>query len=124
MPKGQYDRKKAKQKKAEKLAKSAEPELMRLDENTVLKLEKLSNQLRAVDSETVITGNLRQSYLQKIDPEQNLLKFDQKLEALRAERQKAQVQYVGLAKSIGDRLGITLSDYSYDDETGVLRKLS
>ncbi len=119
MPKGHYVRSKGF--KPKKVA-AKPPELLKLDEFTLLRLEKMVAQTRAINSELIITNSLRQGFLQKIDPNQDLPKFDQRIQALHTERNATEALYKELLKVTGKKLGVDLADYAYDDETGVLRK--
>lgn len=122
MPKGIYERNKAKgEKKTAKPAKKAKA--LVLTELELAKMEKLSTQIRAVDSEQVITLSQRNAYIQKIDPSGTLSKLEAKVNALKQERQEAEAAYRGVSADVEKRLGIKLSEYAYDDVTGVLRNI-
>ena len=108
---------------AQKRSLNKEPKVLALPETTLLKLEKLSTQIRAIDSELVIAQSLRTAYLQKIDVSQELPRFDSKITTLKTERQQSEEAYRALTKATEDDLGIKLADYAYDDVTGVLRKI-
>jgi hypothetical protein len=125
MPKGIYERgSKAKnEKKTTKPAKKSAPKALVLTELELAKMEKLSTQIRAVDSEQVITLSQRNAYIQKIDPSGVLSKLEAKVNALKQERQEAESSYRSVSADVEKRLNIKLSEYAYDDVTGVLRNI-
>ena len=131
MPRGVYDRSTGKKKFAKKpgigrmprTKPSREPEQLHLTENEVLKMEKLSTQVRACDGDQMITLSQKNAYIQKVDPQGVIARFDQRLTALRQERQEAEQEYRAVTALINKRLGIDLKDYAYDDKSGVLRKV-
>lgn len=129
MPRGMYDRSKSKKKtngavKHVKVSRDSEPSSVQLTEVELLKMEKLSTQVRACDADTVITQAQRASHLSKIDPQGLIARFDLRIQALRKEREEAEVAYRAVTAGIEKRLGIKLHEHSYDDKTGVLHKLT
>lgn len=131
MPRGVYDRSTGKKKLAKKpgigrlprTKPSREPVVTQLTETELLRMEKLSTQIRACDGDQMITLSQKNSYIAKIDPQGVLARFDQKLTALRQERGEAEVEYKAVTEAVEKRLGLKLSDYAYDDKTGILRKI-
>lgn len=131
MPRGVYDRSTGKKKFAKKpgigrmprAKPSREPVVTQLMETELLRMEKLSTQIRACDGDQMITLSQKNAYISKIDPQGVLARFDQKLTALRQERGEAEVEYKGVTEAVEKRLGIKLVDYAYDDKTGILRKI-
>lgn len=108
---------------AAKRAAMKEPKVLKLTEVELLKVEKLTSQLRACDNEIVLTQATKNAYIQQIDPQGQLGKFDSKIQALKRERMEAEATYKELSSKVNARLGIDLKDYAYDDNTGVLRKI-
>lgn len=102
---------------------SGEPEVLRLSDLELARMEKSSQQIRACDAEALITLAQKNSYIQQIDPQGNLKKFDSKLAAIQQERQGAEADYRETSRGVEERLGIKLSGYAYDDRTGVLNEL-
>jgi hypothetical protein len=85
--------------------------------------------LRLYESETVrwaaeshVRNQQRDAYLRKIDPEGKLGKMANESRAVAQKSAEAQKQYQATVKSIEDRLGIVLKEYSFDDVTGALHK--
>jgi hypothetical protein len=120
MPRGQYDRKKAKAKREN----HKDPVTLKLNELELAKLEQFSSKIRACESERMVVLSQKNAYIQQIDPGQNLAKFDAKMAALRQEREDADSGYQIVSKTVGDRLGIKLSEYAYDDVSGQLNHLA
>jgi hypothetical protein len=124
MPRGQYDRSKMKKKGMPKKLKATSPDLLQLTELELAKMEKLSTQLRACDGEVMITLSQKNAYIHQIDPQGAIQKFDQKINALKQERVEAEMEYKTVSAGVETRLGIKLSDFAYDDKTGVLRNIA
>jgi hypothetical protein len=114
---------KGKKKLTRKQSAQKDPAVLSLTENELLRMEKLSTQVRACDSEVMITLSQKNGYIQKIDPQGALGRFDQKINALKQERSEAEVGYRTTTAQVEARLGIKLKDYAYDETTGVLRKI-
>ena len=110
--------------KAQLAKLQAEPKVMALSEVELLRMEKLSTQVRACDNEIIINQSLKSNFISQIDPAGQLQKFDSKLQALKQERMAAENEYKLLSKSIGDRYKIDMKEFAYDDQTGVLRRVA
>lgn len=98
----------------------AEPKLMKLTDTERLKLRLFESESARWTGEGHIRQGRRAAYLQKIDPEGQLAKMDQELRAVAERSSTAKRQYMEVVKSIESRLGIKLSNYSFDDESGAL----
>ena len=120
MPRGQYDRTKAKTKREN----SKDPKTLKLTELELARLEQYSERIRAAGSEHMVVLSQKNAYIQQIDPSQNIAKFDAKLLALRNEQTQGNEAYASVAKQAGERLGIDLREYSYDDVSGQLNHIA
>jgi hypothetical protein len=112
-----------KKKLVRKQSSQKDPTVLSLTENELLKMEKLSTQVRACDGEVMITLSQKNGYIQKIDPQGVIGRFDQKINALKQERSEAEAAYKTVTSQVEVRLGIKLKEYAYDEATGVLRKI-
>ena len=81
----------------------------------------MAEQQRAEALNTLATIK-KLSYLKQIDPNDQLAKFDQELAALNQQRADAQKQYQETLEAAQSRLGLNLQDYTFDGQTGLLRK--
>jgi hypothetical protein len=131
MPRGVYDRTK-KTKGAPASAKKSSskknghhhPEVLKLDELTLYKMRCFDAEMKSLQSEVLIQKGVKEGLLAKADPTGVLKKLDEKVQLLTANyHQKAQ-EYKALRDEVGERMGIDMKDYAYDDTTGVLHDLS
>lgn len=70
-----------------------------------------------------LAGINRASYLKQIDPQDNLSKLDAEMKAAAASAEEARKQYQETVETAEARLGIKLSEYTFDGDTGLLRKI-
>jgi hypothetical protein len=102
---------------------SKEPKVLQLDQITLLKMEKFQAIIRACTSESQNVQALRRALMAKIDPQGHVEKLDSRLVALREESRTNENSYKTLMADVEAKLGIKMSDYSYDDETGALHHI-
>lgn len=62
----------------------------------------------------------RKTLLARIDPKNELAPIDQALANAKAAKAKAAAKYMTVAETASKRLGVNVTDYAYDDETGLL----
>lgn len=62
----------------------------------------------------------RKALLARIDPKNELAPIDQALANARSAKAKAASKYVSVAQAASQRLGVDVTQYGYDDETGLL----
>lgn len=91
-----------------------EPVVLKLDELTVLKLGKLSAQIRAASSELAMQSAHKAALLKQIDPQNKLEGFDKKILALHGEYSSAKRDYIDVVEQVKLKLGIDLKEYTYD----------
>jgi hypothetical protein len=134
MPRGVYDRKKktapAKSSKASKSAPvphagspSDIPNVLRMDELTVLKLSKLEAEVRANRTEIQLKTQYLESLFKQVDPQGVLRKLQNEIVFLKNEMNQKSTEYADLKKVVGERFGINMEEYAYDDRTGILHHI-
>jgi len=84
------------------------------------KLARYSLEFELLEQKVAVQRLLRDAFLAKVDPQGVLAKLDAKIQELTRNHHTARQKYTEIRKNIGDSLGIDLSEYSYDDESGVL----
>jgi len=62
----------------------------------------------------------RRELLARIDPKGELEAIDRNLDLARTARATSKSKYLSVAASASNRLGVDVTQYAYDDETGVL----
>jgi hypothetical protein len=130
MPRGVYDRTKktkgaqASAKKSSKKNGHQMPEVLKLDELTLYKMRMLDAEMKALQSDVLIQKGVKEGLLAKADPTGVLKKLDDKVQLLTANYHQKAEEYKALRDEVGERLGIDMKDYAYDDTTGVLHDLS
>lgn len=62
----------------------------------------------------------RKTLLARIDPKDELSPIDRALTNARAAKTKAAAKYMSIAETASRRLGVDVTQYAYDDETGLL----
>lgn len=108
-----------------------EPPPPRISDPEAPKLLKMTSEeclrIRLYESETVRYGmeaQLKQArraaYLRQIDPNGELAKMEAEIKALSERSIGARKQYVNVVKAVEGRLSVKLSEYSFDDDTGIL----
>lgn len=65
----------------------------------------------------------RREYIRQIDPENNLGKYETLMRESAESSARAKAKYNELFESVEKRLNIKMSDFSWDDETGLLTPL-
>jgi len=133
MPRGVYDRKKSKKSPAVKVAKlrtlvgvpdpAAPPQTLKLDELTLYKIRCLDAEMKSLVQELFIQRNVKEGTIKKLDPNGVLRQLDEKLLALSQAHHAKSQEYEALRNSVGQRLGIDMKKYSYDDATGTLHDI-
>lgn len=125
MPRGVYDRTKKEAKPSKKSKKTnGHVETLRLDELTMLRLAKADAEMRASASEVLIKKGVKEGIMKKVDPQDVLKKLDLEIQALTAKYHENQAEYARVRDAAGQKLGIDMKNYSYDDTTGILHDLS
>jgi hypothetical protein len=100
------------------------PELPRLTQDELLRVQLLSAQQRLAAAEAKNVRVERVAYLQKIDPQGQLGKFDQHLIELTNAEGAARAGYERLLAQIESRLGIKLAQgCTIDPATGAITRL-
>lgn len=105
-----------------KLAKKDQP--IKLTMETIHKMDSLNNLMRAVKSELILASASRTAFLKEIDPKGQLSKYETSLAKLNAELKDTSDKYTKIVNEIETKFGIILKEYAYDDETGILNKLT
>lgn len=70
-----------------------------------------------------LAQNARKELLAKIDPEGKLVALEKDMQRFVSEVQTAKQKYIAAVANIEARAGIKLQEYSWDEQTGILRKL-
>ena len=110
--------------KTRKASISNVPELPRLTQDELLRLQLLSAQQRLAAAEAKNVRVERVAYLQTIDPHGQLGKFDQQLVELTNAEGMARASYERLLAQIEERLGIKLAQgCTIDPTTGAITRL-
>jgi L-lysine 2,3-aminomutase len=97
-----------------------DPAPLRLDEVTLLKMEKLQALMRASESERIMTLASKRALLSKIDPNNQIDALDRKIIALAREKDAAEAEYRLIIRQVEEKFGIDIKEYAYDDKTGTL----
>lgn len=139
MPRGVYKRSSknqevtAKQKisKAVKAAKVPEPEVKKdeatplvLEQHELLRLLRYDAESRALKSEILVLGAQRDALLQAIDPAGRVKKMEAETQTRRQSLGITATEYNLVIKEVEERLGIKMSNFAYDDKTGVLNTIA
>ena len=97
-----------------------DPVPLKLDEITLLKMEKLQALMRASDSERVMTLASKRALLAKIDPSNQIDALERRIIALLHEKNAAEAEYRLVVRQVEEKHGIDIKQYAYDDKTGTL----
>jgi L-lysine 2,3-aminomutase len=97
-----------------------DPVPLRLDEVTLLKMEKLQAIMRAAESERIMTLASKKALLSKIDPNNQIEALDRKILSLTQEKEAAEAEYRLIIRQVEEKFGIDIKEYAYDDKTGTL----
>lgn len=96
------------------------PKMLSLTTEEVLRLRLHESEVVRWGSDAQLKNGRRLAYIQKIDPEGQMAKMEEEVRASAVKSQQAKQQYEVVTKRIEARLGIKLTNYSFDDETGTL----
>lgn len=93
-----------------------------LSELEVLRLRLFHSERERASKSYTLANITRASYLKQIDPQDNLSKLDRDLRTAMSSIEDANKQYQEAMQSAEARLGIKLSEYTFDGDTGLLHK--
>lgn len=94
-----------------------------LKQEELLLLRALEAETKAMSLEARIIAIEKAALLRKIDPENKIEQMNQGIDARKEIARKKKLLYVAAISKIEKRLGISMSEYSFDDETGTLTKM-
>lgn len=100
----------------------AKPELV-LTEPEALKLRLFMSEQERFGRQYTLATIQRAAYLKQIDPNGQLAKIEQDMGLASGSAEAARKQYQEVLEAVEARLGIKLTDYSFDANTGVLHKV-
>lgn len=89
----------------------------------VLSLRLFHSEQERFSRQHTLVSIQRASYLKQVDPEGRLAKMDSELQQAAGAHQAAQKQYQEVVEAAEKRLGIKLNEYTFDTDTGILRKV-
>lgn len=96
-----------------------------IDELNLLRLTRAAEKGRAAGLELQLASNAMNGMFQRwLQQDEEAKKLNQRIVELQAEAKKAQDDYSAVIVRISSEMKIDLKEYSYDDETGVLHKLT
>jgi hypothetical protein len=96
------------------------PDDLTLSEKEVLKMRLHDAEFRQHSAEATARYLEKQALLRQLDPDNRLGLLDQAIGRSGEAAAKAKAAHAEVVKHIETRLGITLTDYSYDADTGRL----
>lgn len=96
------------------------PQQMALNEPERLRLRAYMAEFRRYNAEASLRLLEKQAYLRQLDPDNKLAVLDQAIRGVSESAAKAQQQYNETLAGVEKRLGISIKDFSFDDETGLL----
>ena len=107
---------------AESPAAPAEPRFVRkaLMRQELDGLARWAAEAKYADIYTELKERDRRTLLARIDPKNELAPIDQALANAKAAKAKAAARYMSVAEAASRRLGVNVTEYAYDDETGLL----
>jgi hypothetical protein len=109
-----------------KKRKGQDPEQLAVLALTALELAELARvyaEQRALRAELRLAWAERSGFLSRVDPAGTLYKLDADIAAKTDEGRGVQAREVTIRTGIEARIGVDLSRYSYDDNTGTLHEL-
>lgn len=112
-----------KQKPVEQTEQSEQPKELSLTQVETLSLRLFHSESERAQKAFTLAGINRASYLKQIDPQENLSKFEAEMRTAAAASEEARKQYQEVMQSAEARLSIKLSEYTFDGDTGLLRKI-
>lgn len=95
---------------------------LKLSDILRLTLLRYEAEVRASDGEIRLHVGSLESYIKSIDPEGKITKMQSEIQALVHNRDLIKKKYQDTLKEIESELGISMSDFSFDTETGILHK--
>lgn len=98
--------------------------LLSLKETEILSLKLYEAETRAATYAATIRQMEREAYLRKIDPENKLGKLEEEFRGYAKKANDYRGAYQRTITNIEARVGISMKDYTYDDETGVLHPVA
>jgi hypothetical protein len=107
-----------------KIDKLEEPIHLSLDASSLDRLLRFDAEARVLSGAIELEKLKREIVLAKLDPNGLLAKYDAKIRALTQDYQKSRETYERVQKTLGEGLGVDLTKYAIDDESGILRELS
>jgi hypothetical protein len=116
-PKLRKPRRKA---KAEPVIESATPIAMALTETECLKIRTFLAEFRRYNAEATLRVMEKQNLQRQLDPDNRLGLLDQAVRAASENAAHAQAQHNQMLKQVEERLGISIKDFSFDENTGQL----
>lgn len=96
---------------------------MKITEVEALKLSKSQLQLQLLEAQRVILAKEKAEYIASIDPNKQIQAFDQAVSENVSVANGILAEYKAIIQTINDKFGIDMSEYGYDDVTGVLTKI-
>lgn len=97
-----------------------DPILPSLTEVELLKLKLAEAEMKCANLSANIKLMERNAYVTKIDPENKLGQIEAEIRSFLERASQSKNKYNETIASVESRVGIKMSDYSYDDETGTL----
>lgn len=94
-----------------------------LKQEELLLLRALEAETKAMSLEARIIAIEKAALLRKIDPENKIEQMNQGIDTRKEAVRRKKLLYVAAISKIEKRLGISMSEYSFDDETGTLTKM-
>jgi hypothetical protein len=101
-----------------------EPKQLSLKETEVLSLKLYEAETRAATYAATIRQMEREAYLRKIDPENKLGKLEEEFRGYAKKANDYRNLYQRTITNIETRVGISMKDYTYDDDTGMLHPVA
>ena len=95
-----------------------------IPELDLLKLTRAEAEIRAATMELTLQKNLKDSFLQKVDPQGILKQIEMKIHALIKTQSDYKYEYEQIRDNIGKKLNIDMQKCAYDDRTGVIHNIT
>jgi hypothetical protein len=94
--------------------------ILSLSELELFKLRAFEAEKRAAATEAKLLSLQKENFIKLIDPEGRLAAFDRKIKETVVLHNTATIRYRTIIEETEKRLNISMKDFSFDDETGVL----
>ncbi|NDD55042.1 hypothetical protein EBZ39_14465 [bacterium] len=91
-----------------------------LTQEELFKLRAFESESRVAGLEAAMLTIERDGFLRKYDPEGKLARWAESIHARNEMAKQKKLAYIDAISKIEKRLGISMKDYSFDDETGTL----